>query len=107
MTRLAFGVIAWIGLATTANASLTRHKFPSVFPEGSSGSAPTKLTAKAIEETTFQRAETDYVLTARTEVSLDGKPCAYASIPSSAIIVRMELAADKRTVLRVHFRSRK
>jgi hypothetical protein len=46
-------------------------------------------------------------VTAETEILLDGQSCKYAEIPSQAGIVRMEVAADKKTVLKIHFRSRK
>jgi hypothetical protein len=46
------------------------------------------------------------VVTDRTEILLDGKPCKYEAIPATASIVRMEVAADKKTVLKIHFRRR-
>jgi hypothetical protein len=48
---------------------------------------------------------TEYRLTAQTEITLDGKPCKFSTIPASAKIIQMEVAADGHTVLRVHFRS--
>jgi hypothetical protein len=47
---------------------------------------------------------TDYLMTAETEVLLNGKPCKYRDIPASAIIVLMEVTADRKTMLKVHFR---
>jgi hypothetical protein len=40
-------------------------------------------------------------------VQLDGRPCKYADVPSDAVVVLVELAADGKTVLKAHFRSRK
>ena len=48
-----------------------------------------------------------YQITEQTEVTLDGRPCRYADVPGSAGIVKMEVAADGTTVLKIHFRSRR
>lgn len=49
----------------------------------------------------------DFVLTADSEVWLDGRPCAYKNLPANAMIVRVEVAPDRKTVLRIEFRSAK
>jgi len=46
-------------------------------------------------------------LTRDTDVRLDGEPIAYDDVPDSAIIMKMEVAPDRRTIVRVFFRSRK
>lgn len=38
-----------------------------------------------------------------TEVLLDGEPCRYSDVPSGARIITLEVAADRRTILRIHF----
>jgi hypothetical protein len=48
-----------------------------------------------------------FLLTDQTEVLLDGRPCRYQDVPAGASIVGMDVAADKRTVLKVHFRTKK
>jgi hypothetical protein len=45
-----------------------------------------------------------FVVTEQTEVLLNGKPCKYEEVAGHACIVWMEVAADKKTVLKVHFR---
>lgn len=52
-------------------------------------------------------ADTDFVITDDTDVRLDGKPIKYADVPEGAQIERLELAADERTILKIHFRSKK
>jgi hypothetical protein len=47
------------------------------------------------------------VMMPRTVVVLDGRRSAYSSVPDHARIVRMEVAADRKTVLRVFFRTRR
>src|SRR4051812_42957912 len=52
-------------------------------------------------------SSSNYVLTETTEVLLDRQPCRYDDVPDSAVIVRMELAPDRRTILSIQFRSGK
>jgi hypothetical protein len=54
-----------------------------------------------------QEGSPEFLITARTEVLLDGKACRYELIPGHARIVRLELAADNKTVVKIHFRTRK
>lgn len=46
-------------------------------------------------------------LTEHTEVVLDGRPCRYRDIPPTAVVARMTLAADGRTVMKIEFRTRR
>jgi hypothetical protein len=46
-------------------------------------------------------------VTGETEILLNGKPCIYEGIPDHASIVQMDVAADKKTVLKIHFRTQK
>jgi hypothetical protein len=47
------------------------------------------------------------VITEKTEVKVDGKSCQYEQVPDGADIVLLEVAADKKMILRIHFRSKK
>jgi hypothetical protein len=49
----------------------------------------------------------ELVYTNHTEVKLDGRPCKLEDIPESADIIYMELAEDKKTILKLHLRSKK
>jgi hypothetical protein len=53
------------------------------------------------------RAETPFVITNETEIRLDSRPCFYAEVPAGAAVTAAEVAADRKTVLRIHFRSPK
>jgi hypothetical protein len=46
-----------------------------------------------------------FLVTEDTQVQVDGKPCRYQDVPEGAAIVRLALAADGRTVLRIEFRT--
>jgi hypothetical protein len=52
-------------------------------------------------------SRSEYVLTERTEITLNGKECKYADVPRNARIVQMEVGADGRTILRIRFRTGK
>jgi hypothetical protein len=66
-----------------------------------------KLPAQVKEQKAAKEAEPEFVVTRQTEVLLNGKPWRYEEIPDHASIVGMEVAADKKTVLKIHFRTRK
>jgi hypothetical protein len=65
------------------------------------------LSALARQQAAGPEARSEFVMTDQTEVLLNGKPCKYAEVPGHASIVRMELAADNKTVLKIHFRTGK
>jgi hypothetical protein len=46
-------------------------------------------------------------LTGESEVYLDGRRCKFADVPEGAAVERLELAADRRTILRIDFSSPK
>jgi hypothetical protein len=46
-------------------------------------------------------------MTPETEVFLDGRPCAYRSVPAGARVLRVEVGPDRKTLLRIEFRSPK
>jgi hypothetical protein len=51
------------------------------------------------------RLDEPLVITRRTAILLDGSPCQYEQLPEGAVITAAEVAADRKTLLRVHFRS--
>jgi hypothetical protein len=66
-----------------------------------------RLSALAREQAAGRETQSEFVMTDQTEVLLNGKPCKYADVPGDARIVRMELAADNKTVRKIHFRTGK
>jgi hypothetical protein len=105
MFRLTITLVAWLGIVAVASASLTPRNLAPKF--GVEDAQPVKLSTKSLEQAARGGAASPYVMTERTEVLLDGRPCKYADVPAQARIVRMEVAADQRTVLKIHFRSGK
>jgi hypothetical protein len=106
MTRLMLALAAWISLVSVLSASLTPTREPF---RGGSEVAPARTPLPSAErpEALAGRGGSDFVVTERTEVLLNGKPCRYETVPPGATIVQMEVAADGKTVLKVQFRTRK
>jgi hypothetical protein len=90
-----------------ALASLTPRKERSGIagPEAQAWSSM-KTRPALLDHTAASPARPEYVLTHDTEILLDGKPCRYEDVPANARIIRMEVGADKKTVLKVLFRTR-
>jgi hypothetical protein len=61
---------------------------------------------QAKEADSAESHDQQYVMNAATEVLLDGQSCSYEAIPDSAVITSMEVAPDRRTIVRVFFRSK-
>ena len=47
------------------------------------------------------------VLTDDTEVQLDDRVCKFADVPGDASVISLAVAADKKTVLKIRFKSKK
>src|SRR5262245_10057653 len=106
MTRLTLALVALICLVPAAPASLAPR--PDRLRSGLDAvpSPAPRLSAQAREQAA-PGAASEYLVTEQTEVRLDGKLCRYEDVPGTATIERMELAPDRKTVLRVFFRSGK
>jgi hypothetical protein len=104
MNRIVWTLAVWLGWVSVSAASLTPRTETSTFGEND---VPLRLAAKICAQAAEQVAKSPYVLNERTEILLDGKPCKYENVPASASIIRMETAADHKTVLKIYFRSRK
>jgi hypothetical protein len=107
MTRLTLTLAAWISLVSGVSASLTPRKDSPPFGNEPLAAQASKLLPPAPIRTAERGISTEYLLTEQTEVLLNGKPCKYEKVPAHASIVHMEVAADNKTLLTVHFRTRK
>jgi hypothetical protein len=109
MFRLTLVLAVWMSLVAVASASLTPRKEALPFGPAAPSTSASKLLAPAAQPAARHEANAnaDYILTDQTEVLLNDKPCKYAEVPAHARIVQMEVAADNKTVLKVHFRTGK
>jgi hypothetical protein len=104
MTRLILALVTWISIVSASSASLAPRKFPSVLGNEVFQARASQLPARPSQQAAGQVSLGEFVVTERTEILLNGKPCRYEEIPGHASIVRMEVAADRKTVLKIHFR---
>jgi hypothetical protein len=93
VVRVAVVLAVLLSLVSMGWATLTPARDDSAFDKQSAKKSP-------VDPSSF-------VVTKQTEILLDGKSCKYAEIPEHAVIVKMEVAADKKTLLRIHFRTPK
>lgn len=107
MTRLTLALAVWISLVSVVSASLTPRKERSPFSKEISQVLTCSFLSEAPEQPTGAEAKSEFILTHRTEVLLNGKRCKYEEVPDHARIVKMEVAEDEKTVLRIHFRTGK
>jgi hypothetical protein len=107
MTRLTLTVITWLSLAPLVSASLTTRKPNPPLDEAARPTAIVDLSMKSPSTGTSPQNPRAFAVTDKTEVLLDGKPCLYASVPANATIVRIEVAADKKTAIKIQFRTQK
>lgn len=54
-----------------------------------------------------KQAKQDFVITDETEVKLDGHVCKFQDVPGTATVVSLDVAADKKTILKIQFASKK
>ncbi len=113
MTRLTLSLAIWLGLVSVVPASPSPRKEAQPSRERSAAvdllrqSAPRFPAKSALVAPTVEGPESEFLMTAATAVVVDGKPCRYEEVPAQASIVRMEVAPDRKTVIRVFFRTRK
>jgi hypothetical protein len=105
MMRFTLVLAVWMGLAPVVSASLAPRKEPAAWGSRTTQVRAAQLLSRAVSQAAAETPRTEYQLTEETEILLNDKPCRYADVPANARTVRMELAADKKTVLKVHFRT--
>jgi hypothetical protein len=88
-------------LCSGVAASLPKSSPPS--PERAS--LPAKGPAGANKESRQSGSGGTLVITARTKVLLNGRPCRYEQVPDNAVITFAEVDSDQKTLLRIHFRT--
>jgi hypothetical protein len=115
MKSLTLTLAVWISLVSMVSASLAPRKEPRLpprpnLPTVEKQAPPVRaslVSARVPDPAAEESMESEFVVTEQTEIWLDGKPCKYPDVAPHARIMRMEVAADRKTVLKIHFRTRK
>jgi hypothetical protein len=113
MIRLTLSLAIWLSVTSVVPASLAPRKEASPASRAKAAivdvrrTLASELPAKAARVRPSVTEEPEFLMTANTAVLLDGKPCQYEEVPAGAAIHRMEVAPDRKTVIRVFFRTRK
>ncbi len=74
-------------------------------PKAAAGRMEARLLAYALRSD--PKDDDGLVIDDDTEILLDGKPCRFEDVPAGAEVVELAVAKDGRTVLKIHFRSKK
>ena len=108
MPRSALALCLGLCLVSPASATLTPRKEPSTDLTNPLSAAWAKSLLRGVAQSTSTRSSgEEFNVTEQTEVILNGRPCRYKDVPAGASILLMELAPDRKTILRIHFRARK
>src|SRR5437016_7075696 len=59
------------------------------------------------EEKAPREEKQSFIITDDTEVRVDGRPCKYENLPQGAEVILVDVAKDKKTIRKIHFRSKK
>ncbi len=107
MVRLTLALAALITVASVAPASLAPRNADSWPAHRSPVVRSPALFTDAPAHATRQATVLEFQVTEQTEILLDGRGCRYEEVPAQATILRLELATDRKTVLRIYFRTDK
>ena len=53
------------------------------------------------------QAKRDLMITAETEIQVDGRVCGLDQVPANAEVILLEVGADRSVIRRIHFQTRK
>lgn len=113
MTRPTLALAAFLSLIPPATASLAPR---TTTPAPGKDLPPTTAKDRAFDLDKPAAAappaeppeeKQNFVINDQTEVQLDGKVCKFEEVPPGASIVNLSVAADKKTILKIHFKSKK
>jgi hypothetical protein len=99
MMRPTMALVAFLVFVSISDAGLVRRTEDGVLKQ--------RIDQRLVRTAPAPAANDELVITEQTEVKLDGQTCRYADVPEDAEVVLLELSADKKAVLRIHFRTKK
>lgn len=105
MTRPGLSLTALLCLVTTAMTSPARSNDTRTLGRELPPSVVRAISPEIFKSASGTGQKEEFRITYETEIVLDGRPCKYRDVPSNAVILKMEVGTDKKTVLKIHFRT--
>jgi hypothetical protein len=105
MTRLAVALFIFLCLLPPASATLAPRREPTTFAKDLPAAHNQQPSQGPVQAAATGGQDGEFAITDETEVLLNGRACRYRDVPGNAHIVNMEVAPDRKTVLKVHFRT--
>ncbi|HLN27572.1 MAG TPA: hypothetical protein VK395_07485 [Gemmataceae bacterium] len=116
MMRLATALAVFLSLASSASASRSPSQ-NSLFGTKRTAQGLTEepfrvlarqFSADSLAKSAASGQKDEFHVNEETEIRLDNRLSSYANVPNDAVITFLEVSSDKsKTILRIHFRSRK
>lgn len=106
MTRLTMALVVTLACLSSARASLSTRKDVAL-DKGVPPALRRTLVPEVKPVKPAAEEEQEFVIDDDTEIKLDGRACEYKDVPGNAGIILVDVAADKKTVLKIHFQSKK
>ena len=111
MTRLTLAITTLLCLLPSAPAAFAPRNDPPAIGKDAlpttAKDAPTDVAVKDAPAAPPKEEKQQFVITDETDVKLDGHACKFQDVPGTASIVVLDVAADKKTILKIHFKSKK
>jgi len=112
MTRTTLVLASLLSLAPVAAASLAPRNNPLPGKDALPTTAKDRAfsldkPAEPVAAAEPAEEKPKLVINDQTEVLLDGKACKFGEVPPGASIVNLSVAADKKTILKIFFQSKK
>jgi hypothetical protein len=107
MTRLLMAMTVVLCTLLSAHATLSEPKERSGFDRTLAPGLARALPGSLGRQVSAPTGREEFQLTEDSEILLDGRPCKYKDVPGNVSITHMELGPDNRTILKIHFRTRR
>jgi hypothetical protein len=93
------GLVVSVSFLPPATASLS--------PRSAHATPGSNFPKELLKEASSRERGDELVITDQTEIKVDGQASKYEEVPKEADIILLEVAADKKAILRIHFQTKK
>jgi hypothetical protein len=99
MLRLTMALVSFLGCVSFAPALFTSPRTEPGLKKD--------LSRQVQKEVRADTPKRELVITAETEIKVNGKACRLDSVPAGAEIILLDVAADRSVIRRIHFQTKK